>query len=215
MRFIKGLIIFLCFSTTVSAQDVEQWQKGKLTTIDEKTYDCMLWYNTNIDALRAIINGEEITLLPQYVISFSYKNKNFVTARHDLRGDGYLKEAFFELLYQGANLSLLFKKPSPHMMDSSPFANRETLNLPGVNYSVNISALKKISNYARLYLVNKQNKVFDYSKDTFYRLTADKKKLIKKYMKEEDINLNNRDELIEVIAYYNELMANQLEVRKD
>lgn len=208
------MIYKLCFATLIfilgnlsylQAQQFPQdyWHEGEITLFDEQNFQGRIKYDLEKDNVQITLtsNGSVKTYSSRNVESFEFidavlrMKRSFFTLPFQ-KSQGYESPMFFELLTDG-KVALL---------------NRETVilrQMPVYMYGTmaptftNVPVL--VDNF--YFLVKSEQKVikFDEKKETILKLLNDKSDKIQQYFANNKVNLSKRQDLMQLLDYYNSL----------
>lgn len=208
------MIYKLCFATLIfilgnlsylQAQQFPQdyWHEGEVTLFDEQNFQGRIKYDLEKNNVQVTLtsNGSVKTYSSRNVESFEFidavirMKRSFFTLPFQ-KSQGYESPMFFELLTDG-KVALL---------------NRETVilrQMPVYMYSTmaptftNVPVL--IDNF--YFLLKSEQRVikFDEKKETILQVLSDKKEKIQEYLANNKVNFSRRQDLMQLLDYYNSL----------
>jgi len=195
-------ILLLSFVMGVSQKNASShWIEGKLFLSNGDTLSLPLKYDLSNNVVYSQKENRLKVWSSSQVIGFQLIDKQnkllrkFETLYYQ-KENGYKIPMMFEVLYINKRYSLY---------------RRDLLTNPSVNYNV-LGGLSIPLNTAKVhrfdfYAMNAKKEIrwFEPNKKSILNLFANKKELIKDYLKEEKIKLHTIDDLIMVFKFYNSL----------
>ena len=197
MRFALALLV--CIAAAAQGQEFafEYWHEGRLVTEESDTLKGSILYNLQSDLLQ-LKRGEKLeTYTARKVVYFEIfdvtikQYRVFYSLPFSATGTQYKAPIFFELLAEG-KMTLLC---------------RESLEYK------NFSSFYYYGSYSRLVLVNKyflldergEITAFAGNKNDWIYLMGNKGPEVQKYMKANRLDVDEKEELVKIVAFYNSL----------
>jgi len=200
-----AVICLIVLSGSLQAQRFpsEIWHEGKLVLLQGDTLKGQVMYNQETDIIQLSDNDLKTiqTYTARKLLFFEIfdesrsRYRQFYALPYGLTG-GYKAPIIFELIHEGAKLTLLSREAIENKVISSPYSNGGTYTRAELVYTY--------------YFLDKEGNINKFSgkkKDLIFRMRK-KGDLIKKYIKSENIRVDRRSDLVRTIAYYNSLFDN-------
>lgn len=195
------LICMLAVTNTAFAQDDSEWQRGKLWLTDGDSLEGMLRLDLNRELLEVNLQTSLRALTARQVQAFVYIDNNdninrlFYSFYYQVRRN-YKAPLFFEMLHENGKMSLLA---------------RDKLVTESVPTYDNFSG--RTVYYTRIRLVNEfyfrlKNEdiiLFKNTQKHLSELLADKEALVKEYIDKKKLSINEKEDLVGILVYYNSL----------
>ena len=196
----KLILAFLvCFAAAAQGQEFafEYWHEGRLVTEESDTLKGSIMYNLQSDLLQLKRADRLETFTARKVVYFEIfdvtikQYRVFYSLPFSATGTQYKAAIFFELLEEG-KMTLLC---------------REALEYK------NYSSFYYYGSYSRLVLVNKYFLLdekgeivpFTGNKNDWIYLMGNKGPEVQKYMKANKLDVDEKEELVKIVAFYNSL----------
>lgn len=199
--------LFICFISVAQIQaqyNVEAlWHQGKILLTDETEIAGEINFNLSENLLRIKTTaGQLMTYTSRKVIHFSFLDKKlgyqreFYTFPFTLASN-YETPTFFELLIQREHTSLLVREGfyTRTFVDNNPYSWT-------YGRSVTQNFLE-----SKFYFLKNTGKIsyFDGSKKGLMSLLSDKSHRIEQYLRENRVDLNDKEDMTRIIKFYNDL----------
>lgn len=205
-KYIKGFSIFILFflsSEYVSAQAFAPnfWHEGTVTLQNGQIYTGNLKFDLDNEIIQVQSRNGHKTLTSRKVSSFEFYDKSLRQDRiyYTLpfaKVSNYKTPSFFELVAQGKPISILSREK---LVNESITANN------GINRGFGgPTFVRTVVKYDMFFLYsNGKIKSFNGTKKGLLYLLQDREKDVKEYMKANRVRLDDREDIVNLILYYN------------
>jgi hypothetical protein len=195
-----AISVLLLASSVLKAQRLAQdyWHEGKIV-LEDDTIGGNLKFNLENELIQIDKNGVLQTLTARKVLAFQFfdryeQRERSYYALPYAKVSNYKTPTFFELLYQGESVTLLCREAwatQTTTLNNNPYSP----NMP-----INIQYVK-----ASFYLLYKNSKIrlFDGTKKGLLILLEDREADIKNYLKANRVRLDSKEDMTNLIDYYN------------
>ncbi|MBL3655578.1 hypothetical protein [Fulvivirga sediminis] len=195
------IVCFICSFFALQAQDFpsEIWHEGKIVLLEGDTLRGLVKYNLESDLIQFTGNNKTIKAYTGRKLLFFEiydetveRYRQFFSIPYSLNGD-YKVPIMFEVLVRGEELSLLCREAVEYQMRSYPYSMGGTYSSYVLVYTY--------------YFLRPDGTIIKYSgkkKDLLY-IMKEKQSVMKEYIKESKIDVDNRSDLAKTLIYYNSL----------
>jgi hypothetical protein len=167
-----------------------EWEKGQATLLDGSILEGEFRYNIYLQKMQAVVEGDTFAFAkPCELASLQLGEQKFIYTTF-VRGDQEVSNSWFEILCEGDCQLLLRRYIKYRVTDGDDDPTNDQLYRRDDYYSrTDGGALKEIFQ----------------TKESVFGLMKDHEKLVKDYMKSEKLKLTDRQDLVQLFAYYNSL----------
>ncbi|TAE73517.1 MAG: hypothetical protein EAZ85_06820 [Bacteroidetes bacterium] len=212
--FSAFFLIPFCAKSQYFAEN--EWHQGRVLLASGDTITGTLKYALHDEVVQVQVGNALQTFTPRKALNFSFQDRNQNRERQFYalpfaKTANYESPTFFEVVLQGTSITLLVRESwiqttqypagmggmGMGMGGMGMGGMRGMRGMPFTTYSVR-------SDFYFLY-PDGRVKTFDGSKKRLLFLLKDKEKEIKLYLKQHNVRLNNTQELVRVLMYYNQI----------
>lgn len=201
------IFIFIQFQLTNAQQFAENsWHSGKILLDTEDTLSGNLKFSLQNDVIQVEMNGSLQTFTSRKVLSFNFydrfeqRERTYYTLPFT-KVSNYKTPTFFELLAQGEAITLLGREA---LATQTTYNNYYNPYNPNPNFPTTYTFIK-----TSFYFLYKNGKIkpYDGTKKGLLVLLQDREKDIKEYLKNNKVRFENKEDIINLINYYNQQKA--------
>ena len=197
------LILFIGGMSFAQRFPSQIWHPGKLVLLEGDTLKGEVMYNQETDLIQYTDNSQRTiqTFTARKLLFFEIFDdsqgsyRQFYSIPFNLSGD-YKAPIIFELIREGANLTMLSREAIENKIVTYPYAVGGTYTRTELVYTYFF--LKPDGSITR----------FNGKKKELIWLMRKKSDQIKKYIKSEGLRMDRRSDLVKLVAYYNSLFDN-------
>jgi hypothetical protein len=185
-----------------NAKTENQWHKGTAYISTGDTIDGNLKFDLQQEILQIEVAGLMKTLTVRKITGFKFFDTQLQRERYYYtlpfaKVQNYETPTFFEAILQGSPITLLCRE----MWVTQTYTNNNPYSY-GYGYPQTYTTLQN-----NFYFLNKSGKIrsFDGTKKGLLELLQDRESEIKEYIKKNNVNFNSKQDMSDLMMYYNAL----------